>query len=106
LNRHCHDYSAAAQYGTLNIVTEGIVPIFKIDALTDTVRNGLKEFKQDDFLLVSGPSVLGMIALGLLFTKYDAINLLVHDARSQKYVPRYLSKTLLTFDWKVGDFNE
>lgn len=95
LNSYCHDYSEAEKYGTLRNVTEGIVPVFKVDDMAAKVKAVLVDFKEGDTVILSGPTILGMIAITYLFNRHDKITVLVHDAKHQLYVPRTLDKSFI-----------
>jgi hypothetical protein len=87
-----YDFGKAEDFGTIMYVTEGIVSIFKPDIMTKQVHKALQDFREEDYLLISGPAILSMITITYLFDRYDTIQTLVHDARLDKYIVRNLSK--------------
>ena len=95
VNHGSLNYENAKQYGTLVHVTEDKFPIFKITYLTETLKDRLKDFKEDDYLLLSGPAWLNIVASSILMTKYDSIKFLIFDAKQQEYVVRHLNKSNL-----------
>lgn len=92
VNNKVHDYSKAKRFGDLVNVTEGSVPIFKTDVVDKMVQDKLKHFTKDDYLLLSGPALLCIIASRIAFSKYDTVKFLIFDAKQQKYVARHLNK--------------
>jgi hypothetical protein len=88
LNRNTEkcDYSAAAQYGEVIAVTEGMQPIFKTDQLIKSVKEVLSTFSNGDYIILTGPSSLVAAAAVYVFAKYDIVNILVHDAQINNYV--------------------
>ncbi len=91
VNNMMHDYSAAAKYGELINVTEGKVPIFKTDTMISILKDKLADFTEDDYLLISGPVLISIIAVPMLFKKVSMLKLLVFDAKKQEYVVRHIN---------------
>lgn len=95
INDMNHSFEKAGRYGTLAYVTEGKVPIFKTDVARNMLKAGLKEFTADDYLLISGPALLCMMAVlivrDLIGDVAWEIKTLVFDAKEQDYVVRHLS---------------
>ena len=56
------------------------------------LEEGLADFTEDDYLLVSGPAILCIMASTVLFNKFDTVKFLVFDAKQQDYVVRHLNK--------------
>ncbi len=87
-----HDYSKAERYGELVYVTRGKIPIFKTCIVRAMLEIGLVKFTKDDYLLISGPAIVNIIAATLLFNKFDTVKFLVFDAKQQDYIVRHLNK--------------
>lgn len=92
LNKGDHNYDAAKRYGECIVVTEGIVPIFKTDHVSAVLMEKLSAYKEDDFLLVTGPVILCILATVILLRKFDSIKILVFNAKAQDYVVRQIYK--------------
>lgn len=92
VNNSVHDYSKATKHGELVNVTEGNIPIFKTDIVRDMLLEGLKDFKEDDYLLIVGPTLLCIMAVNIALSKVDFVKMLVFDARLQDYTVRGISK--------------
>ena len=93
INDMNHNFSRASKYGTIVYATEGKVPIFKIDLVHNLLKQGLNGFKETDYLLVSGPPILCMIATLIITTRnpgMEVIKTLIFDAKKQEYVIRHL----------------
>lgn len=91
-NNTNHDYSKAEQYGQLVDVTNGKAPIFKTSLMRTILEEELADFTEDDYLLVSGPAILCIMASTVLFNKFETVKFLVFDAKQQDYVVRHLNK--------------
>lgn len=92
VNNANHDYSKAEQYGELVYVTKGKLPIFKTSTVRAMLEKGLVKFTKDDYLLISGPAIVSIMAATILYNKFDIVKFLVFDAKQQDYVVRHLNK--------------
>ena len=92
VNNANHDYSKAEQYGELMYVTRGKLPIFKTSTVRAMLEKGLVKFTKDDYLLISGPAIVNIIAATILYNKFDTVKFLVFDAKQQDYVVRHINK--------------
>ena len=92
VNNTNHDYSKAEQYGELVYVTKGKLPIFKTNTVRAILEKGLVKFTKDDYLLISGPAIVNIMAATILYNKFDTVKFLVFDAKQQDYVVRHLNK--------------
>jgi hypothetical protein len=92
VNNANHDYSKAEQYGELVYVTRGKLPIFKTNTVRAMLEKGLVKFTKDDYLLISGPAIVSVMAATVLYNKFDTVKFLVFDAKQQDYVVRHLNK--------------
>ncbi len=92
VNNTNHDYSKAEQYGELVYVTKGKLPIFKTNTVRAMLEKGLVKFTKDDYLLISGPVIVNIMAATILYNKFDTVKFLIFDAKQQDYVVRHLNK--------------
>ena len=92
VNNTNHDYSKAEQYGELVYVTKGKLPIFKTNTVRAMLEKGLVKFTKDDYLLISGPAIVNIMAATILYNKFDTVKFLIFDAKQQDYVVRHLNK--------------
>lgn len=90
-----YDLSDAMQYlegdGELIAITEGKVNIADPEKIANKMMFTLKKMTKDDYLLISGNSVIACIASSLVFNKFKKMNLLIFDARENKYLSRKVS---------------
>ena len=92
VNNTNHDYSKAEQYGELVYITKGKLPIFKTNTVRAMLEKGLVKFTKDDYLLISGPAIVSVMAATILYNNFDSVKFLVFDAYLQDYVVRHLNK--------------
>lgn len=83
-----HDFSCAQKFGELIVLTEGLVNIFDVDRIQATLVQKLADFEKDDFLLLTGSTILNVLAVGIIQHKYDFAQVLIYNAKYRKYVPR------------------
>lgn len=87
-----HSFDKAERFGKIIFATEGKVPIFKTDVVKNMLAESLKDFDiENDFLLLSGPTLLCIIATRILHTCDAPLKTIVFDAKEQDYVVRHLS---------------
>lgn len=97
VNNAMHDYQNAEKFGNIVFMTEGKVPIFKTDTVTKMLRDGLATFNANDYILVSGPAWLDIIAALIAFKHLSEVKFLVFDAKERTYIVRHLNKELLGY---------
>lgn len=105
INNMTHDYTSAEKYGELVNVTEGKMPIFKTDTMRKILQDKLVDFTSEDYLLISGPTLMCImayqVALDILESRrvllgegdceWLHLKTLVFDAKEQGYIVRHLS---------------
>lgn len=92
VNRSGHNFDAAEQYGTLVPITEGNFNIIRPDRDFYNLIENLKEFTEEDYLLLSGNVFVNALSIAaLLHRKVTILNLLVYNAKNQSYVHHSLS---------------
>lgn len=92
INDMNHSFRKAEKYGELRYVTTGKVPIFKTSVARSMLRQGLRDFDyKKDYLLISGPALLCIMATLLVVEGEEPIMTLVFDAKEQDYVVRHIS---------------
>lgn len=86
-----HNFDKATRHGELVYVTRGKLPIFRTDAVRGMLKGGLEGFDIDkDFLLLSGPTILCIMATFIVSDGKKPIKILVFDAKIQDYVVRHI----------------
>ena len=102
-NDYGYDLSDAYNFtkgeGKLIPITEGKVSIQHVEKLTNKMMFILKEMTEDDYLLISGNSIIASLASALVFNKFKKLKMLIFDAREHKYLERSISLE------KMGNMN-
>lgn len=95
VNKSSHDYSGACEYGRLHPLTEGNVNLIAVDRLLYTLQEQLQHSSPDDLVLLSGHPVVNSLAVLVMMSLHEQVNLLIHDVKQRRYHLRTLYKTQL-----------
>ena len=88
VNQGFHDFSTAEKYGRLIFMTEGYQPKFSVATALRRFQFCMQDAKEDDWILLTGLSVLNCLACSVFAMKFNRLNLLLYDGKS--YVQRTL----------------
>lgn len=84
-----HDFSDARRFADELIpLTEGRVNIFNVKALVDEFKTKMESYEKEDWLLLSGSSVINIVASQIVMEKHGELKLLIYDAANRSYIPR------------------
>lgn len=89
------DYTKATDYGALRPITSGRYPIFKLDQLQDEVIRAIATSGEDDYLLLSGSSIVAALCLTAWLIAHKQVNLLLYDKSKDVYLTRVVSRAEL-----------
>ena len=89
-----HDLSPAIKYGELVIMSKGYVDKYNTSQMVRTFAPYMVESKPNDFILISGPTVMSSIACSMFSAKHGKLNLLLWRAE-QDGNDRYLHRRLV-----------
>ena len=89
------DYTPAAKYGAIRAITRGNFPIFKTNRLIEEIIEPLLESNDDDYLVLSGSSIICALCVALWLQMHDNLKVLLHDRASNSYVERHLKRSEL-----------
>lgn len=78
LNKGCHDFSAAEQYGNIVFCTEGFLPKYQTTQMVRELEICMTDCHQDDYILLTSLTTLCSIACALFSHKHGRLNLLLH----------------------------
>lgn len=90
-NQSFHDFSDAERYGELVFLTQGTINRMKINNVFRQVATLMADADAGDYLLVSGPTTVNMVAASLLAYRFGRLNLLLYDG----YAGRYMSHSIV-----------
>ena len=85
-----HDYEDAKRFGTLVPLTTGNLDLGNVSKIYRAMEPILCCSSPDDYILISGASVVNVIATAIFSMKHNKLNLLIYR-RTGKYVERNLN---------------
>ena len=78
-NRSYHDFSEATRFGELIYLTAGKISILSIGRMYRTFMPIIQASTKEDYILVSGPSVMTSILCSMFSIKHGVLNLLIYQ---------------------------
>jgi hypothetical protein len=79
-NKGVHDFRLAAKYGELVYLSNGKFNLFSIGRIFRTFEPILEKSSEDDYLVISGATIMCVIAGIILSTLHGKVNLLLFSA--------------------------
>jgi len=79
VNKGGHDFSAARHFGTLIFLSEGSVSKFATSKMYRTFVRLLNKSNPTDYILITGYTVMSVIACSIFARKHGRVNLLIFD---------------------------
>jgi len=108
-NNGGHNYEPATEFGKLVFMSQLLIEKFQVSKMVRQFWEFLKESKEDDYLLVSGPSVACMVAAGIFGYLHGKLNLLLwraHRDGNNRYLLRTVDFTKLRNTAEEEDAND
>lgn len=78
INRSGHDYSKAEKYGEIIFLSKGSMDKYKVNTIARKFADVMKDSSPEDYLLLTGLTVMSVIAASIFANKHGRINLLIH----------------------------
>ena len=88
INRSAHDYSGAARWGNVKHMTEGPVNRYNTGKIFRMLHEPLKTSKANDYILLTGLTVMACIACAIFALRHKKLNLLIFKPQNHTYVER------------------
>ena len=96
INRGCHDLSDAERFGELVFLSEGSINRYAVSNMYREFVQHLKESTKEDFLLITGLSVMSSLACAIFSRMHGRINLLLYKAsRMSEVEGHYVERTVM-----------
>ena len=80
-----HDYEPAKEYGELKHIIKGFISFQSLDRVKYQIVESLQDYKENDFLLLSGTNIINVIATAYVMNKFRKVFLLVFDKDDNTY---------------------
>ncbi len=91
-----HDLTGAERFGTIHPIFSGQINVFDVSSRLLDIREALKDAKEDDFILLSGYSLLNVLASNVLLEKFGGLRILIFHGNKREYQLRTLNRSQLT----------
>ena len=89
VNKGFHDFGSAERYGRLIYMTEGYQPKFSVAAALRRFQFCMQDSELEDWILLTGLSVLNCLACSVFALKHNRLNLLLFNGDG------YVSRTVI-----------
>jgi hypothetical protein len=99
VNRGCHDYSMAEKIGPLIFMSEGSMNRFDASAIWRKFNPFIESSSKDDLILISGLTVMSVVACCTFMHKHGKLNILLYKSTSKG--GEYIRETI-TFGGESG----
>jgi hypothetical protein len=93
INRSCHDFSPAEEYGEIVYMTEGTMERFSTTKMFRAFQPFIENSSPEDFILITGMTNMSVIVCSMFSHKHSRLNLLLY--KEQKSGGRYIKRTLI-----------
>ena len=91
-SRSGHDFSAAKKFGEICYLSgDHAVDPYKTNSIYCLFANILRNSTADDYILITGLSVMSAIATAIMARKHGKVNMLIYHASSGGYKARTIS---------------
>lgn len=99
INRSVHDFSAATEYGELVYMSEGSINRFNTSRIYRLFYPILKDSHENDYILITGLTVMNLVAAFIFAMKHKRLNLLLF--KSYKGKKEYLERILIGDEYEA-----
>ena len=98
VNDSGHIMDNAKKFGNFKVLSKGNVNIFRTNDITADFKGKLKDIQPTDFILLSGSSILNVLATSIALTKNSKVGVLLYNLNSGEYVPRIIETPMLSYE--------
>lgn len=91
INKGCHDYNKATKFGQLHYLSIEEMDRFSTGKMYRIFKKGLKDSQPEDYILISGMTIMSVVACSIFAAKHGRVNLLLYNfgpGKSAGYVER------------------
>jgi hypothetical protein len=97
VNKSCHDFTKAEEFGEIVFLTIGNVNRYATSNMYRKFEREMKKSSPEDYMLLSGMTVMSVIACGMFSMLHKRLNLLIWKSDRKEYIERII---------KMEDLNE
>ena len=96
VNQSCHDFSKAEKFGKLTFLSSGSVNRYATSKMFRAFEDEIKKSEKEDYILLSGMTIMSSIACAMFARKHKRLNLLLWKSRDKDYMERIINME----DWR------
>jgi hypothetical protein len=96
LSRSTHDYSPAKVFGNIKYLSSGPLGRYNVTNMARLFTEVLKHSNPDDYILITGMTVMSCIACAIFVAKHGRLNLLLFRADPGNH--HYIERTVIFED--------
>jgi hypothetical protein len=94
VNRGCHDYSGASKFGQLVYLSESSMDRFDLSKIWRKFKPVLDESSPEDFILLSGLTVMSIVATTIFSQLHGKLNILIFKGYKKSNKGEYIPETI------------
>ena len=98
INKGGHDHSDAKRFGELIFLSEGAINRYSTGNIYRIFTEGLVDSLPEDYILITGLSVMSSIACAIFARKHGRINLLLYKTSREQNVENYYVERTVMID--------
>lgn len=77
VNKSCHSFTAAEEFGSIIYMTEGALERFNTSKMFRSFKPFIDRSQPEDYILLTGLTVMNVIACSMFSAKHGRLNLLI-----------------------------
>lgn len=85
VNKSCHDFTPARSFGKLYFISEGSIGKFNTAVMFRAAQRAVEKATAQDFILITGQSIMCSIVCGLFAKRFGRLNLLLYCGSENSY---------------------
>lgn len=93
INDSGHDYTPARPFGELVVLSEGTIDKFHLTQMLRAFESALPISSPEDYILISGPSIMNCVACAMFAAIHGCLNLLLFRMEPGGR-PRYVARRI------------
>ena len=105
-NKSGHDFSPAQKFGDLIYLSEGKINPFSVAKIYRQFADKLKKSAPDDYIMVTGLSLMNGIAFSIMGRKHGRLNILQFHSQTKTYKSRTIIVDELIGEISAGKTSE
>ena len=95
VNRGGHNHTDAERFGELIFMSEGTINRYAVSQMYRQFVDHLKDSTEDDYILITGLSVMASVACSVFARIHGRLNLLLFKSSQSGEEGRYVERTVM-----------